>query len=55
MLGLRALRERFAASCAASGGRTAEAIVAELSDWLRDLAGGGAATDDQTFLVARRA
>jgi len=54
MLGLEVLRERFAASCAASNGRAAEEVVADISDWLRELAAGAAATDDQTFLVARR-
>jgi hypothetical protein len=55
MLGLQPLREQFARSCAAGDPATALGIVSEVSDWLRTLADGAAATDDQTFLVARRA
>jgi hypothetical protein len=55
MVGLRGLREHFARICTAPGGCTAERVVADVSAWLRACADGGAATDDQTFLIARRA
>ena len=54
MLGMKRLSEHLGRLCTENETCTAEELAQRLTTWLDDYRGSAAASDDRTFMIARR-